>query len=257
MRMLIVLGSLTMIMAFCFADSHADNWQTPCVLTKTQEATLASLTGLQVSSVAAEIVACRIYGSDVLLVRYTDGRLGTFGIGERQDIDTSFHQKEGNPEQKIVAEHLGTEQEHKLFVELRQIWFDAPQKNLASDILAKSDTLVQEIFMTTQPYEIKLATYELLGTLGNRYLPVIQRIPSLPYGATIVYYGAYISLLGDDSPSDQQKNVAMEKLVGIFETTDLNTKFNLSFQISQEIKRVNPNAYEKLHQLMVIIENPS
>ena len=78
---LIVLGTLTMIIGSSVVDTYADDWQTPCVLTDAQKATMSSLTGLPVTSVAAEIVACRTYGSDVLLVRYTDGRMGTFGIG--------------------------------------------------------------------------------------------------------------------------------------------------------------------------------
>jgi hypothetical protein len=139
---------------------------------------------------------------------------------------------------------------------------DALPDELTREELAQSDMLVHRIFDFTPSDQVQLAVYEFLGMRGNRYLSVIEDLPSLLPGAAIVFYSAYLgetisAARSEDTPTDNQKQTVINRLVEIFNTTDLNTQFNLNFEASQEIKRIDPVAYARLKAVGVVIENAS
>lgn len=266
-RILIIASTLTM--PFIFPPQAHAELRSPCILTDSEKAMITKLTRMRddVHLDHTNIKECLIFASHTILIRYEDGYMGMFGIGEgtmsdaKQEIPTVSQPVNELESGEPPIPHAGTEHETKIFTELDQIWrsTDSPD-DLSPEQLAQADALVKELFATTPANEIQLATYNSLGFRGNRYLQIIQDIDSLPPEALVPFYEGYIwdsaiHARTKDIPSDYDKHPALEKLVHIFETTELNKKYHFIFDISQEIERIDPPSYAKLKQIGVISEN--
>lgn len=263
-RILIIASTLT-IPFMSSPQAHAE-LRSPCVLTQSEEAMVAKLTRMRnhLRPDDIKIKECLTFASHTILIRYEGGYVGLFGIGEGTTLDQKqkipvAHEITNEPPE-ISMPHTGTNHERKIFTELDQIWrsTDLPD-DLSPEQLARTDALVKELFAATSADEIQLATYNSLGLRGNRYLGIIKETDSLPPDALIPFYEGYLNNSAihsrtEDMPTDNDEQIALEKLVNIFEMTEPDKIYSLPFDISQKIKKINLDSYASLKELGMITE---
>ena len=100
----------------------------------------------------------------------------------------------------------------------------------------------------------------MLGLRGNRYLPIIQELPSLSSEAAVTFYEGYLGssdpyARAEDMPTDGDKQIAIEKLVQIFETSELNMQHRFTLDVSREIKRIDPDSYNQMKARGIVTED--
>jgi hypothetical protein len=253
----VLVSSLTFIGVFQIAVSRAGEWHSPCPLTEMQQTILKRLQWAQPSTGSAEISACRFYEENILLVRFSNGSMGAYGIGELNDTEAPAAQQDTQ-----ATQFRGTDEEHQLFIELDHIWLQAGlADNLSPEDLARSDMLVRQIFARTPSQQVQLADYEFLGMRGNRYRSTLEDLNPVPPAAAIVFFTAYLEssiphARTDDLPTDQQKLTAIATLLHTFETPELKTQYHFGYEVSLEIKRLDPEAYKKFQAMELTTEYP-
>lgn len=264
-RILIIAS--TLIIPFIFSpQSHAE-LRSPCALTDSEQAMIAKLTRMRNDSHfdRAKIKECLTFASHTVLIRYEDGYVEIFGIGEGIALDqkqeASKDEVNLNPPDETINPHTGNEHERQIFTELDQIWHsvDLPD-DLSPEQLVHADALVKKLFATTPADEIQLATYNSLGFRGNRYLAMIKELSSLSPGVEIIFYEGYLDrqasdMRTEDIPTDSEKQAVIRELIHSLETKQNNTPYLFSPAVSKEIQGLDSAAYEILIQRGVINEN--
>ncbi|MDZ4260095.1 MAG: hypothetical protein U1A25_00355, partial [Candidatus Sungbacteria bacterium] len=196
-RFLMIAGTLTMLFIFPL-QGHAQ-LRSPCILTASEKAMIAKITIMRSDQYFdhAKIQECLTFAPHTILIRYEDGHTEIFGIGEQaapdQKQEVSITNEAANHSSETVIPHIGTQHETNIFTELDQIWrsTDSPD-DLSPEKLIRVDALVQELFATTSSDQINLATYNILGSRGNRYLTTIKELSSLSPGEEIIFYEGYL-----------------------------------------------------------------
>ena len=259
----IIASTLTIPLIFHTPESQAAEPRSPCVLSQSEKTTIAELTHLRapLETILAGAKECIVFSDNSILIRYANGHIGVFDLGD-VSVVSSIGKESSLPNIKnALSDHAGNDQERKLFTELAGIWeSSASSDELPPEEIAKADVLVEEIFATTPINEIPLASYNVLGLRGNRYLGTIERSQSIAPEAAITFYEGYLGSSDvytrtEDMPSDHDKRITIKKMVQIFEASKLDTQYRFTFSASQEIERIDPASYEKLKALGVVTED--
>ena len=262
----IIASTLTTSLTFHTQQSHASELRSPCVLSDTEKTTIAELTHLRapLETILAGVKECVVFSDNSILIRYRNGHIGVFSLGDASAVPSIGKEGEEPSVQNIknaLPDHTGNEQEGKLFTELAGIWgSSASSDELLQTEIAKADALVEEMFATTPINEIPLASYNVLGLRGNRYLGTIERSQSIAPKAAITFYEGYLGSSDvytrmEDMPTDHDKQVTIKKIIQIFEASELYTQYRLTFSVSKEIERIDPASYEKLKARGVVTED--
>ena len=271
LRSLIIASTLIISATFHTQHSQAAELRSPCVLSESEKATITDLTHLRapLDSILAGVKECVVFSDNSILIHYMNGHVAIFGLGDAPTVSFPVvkDQKEFAPQNVInvlpdsKANHAEHDQERKIFTKLSDVWeISLSSGQLSPKDLAKADALVQEMFATVPNNEIQLASYNVLGLRGNRYLPIIQELPSLSSEAAVTFYEGYLGssdpyARAEDMPTDGDKQIAIEKLVQIFEISELDMQYRFTFSASQEIKRIDPVSYEKMKAHGVMTED--
>ncbi len=268
MKRLLYLFIIVSTLTLCFISplpSHAE-LRSPCVLTEFEKAMVVQLTRIYRDSHLdrAKAKECLILGT-AILIRYEDGHIGLFGIGEalNQKQGTSRGDEVPSESRDTTIPHAGTKHERELFTALAQIWQSAPSPDdLPPEQLARADALVQELFTATPVNEIPLADYNIFGMRGNRYFAMIKKLSDLSPEAEITFYEGYLDSQASDMheadiPTDGEKQAVTQRLTRMLETWHSDTPYLLSPAVSKEIQKLDQTAYEILRQRGVISENIS
>lgn len=257
----IIASTLTISVIFHAQHGQAVEPRSPCVLSNSEKATIADLTHLRapLETILAGAKECIVFSYNSVLIRYANGHVGIFGLGDAPIVFLIGKEFSLQNIEDTLPNHTGNDQEKMLFTELAGIWgSSASSDELPPQEIAKADELVEKMFATTPINEIPLASYNVLGLRGNRYLPTIEELSSLSSEAAITFYEGYMGSSDartKDIPTDTDKQTAIEKLVQIFETSDLDKKYHLTLDVSQEIKRIDAASYEKLKARGVVAED--
>lgn len=230
----------------------AKEWQSPCTLSPSQK----SMIGKSVIEQGA-LKECIVFGASTIMVRYYNGHIGIFAIGDQSEAASTQKEEELH---EIMDAQGESGPKKRLPSALADIWHNPTSfERLSPEDLVQADALVQELFTVTSERDIQPATYNLLGLRGNRYLSIIERLSGLSPEAAIAFYDGYIggsmpNISGEDVPNDEEKKIALEKIIRIVETTEPNVKYHFAFDISREIERVDPDSYARLKKYGVVID---
>ncbi len=237
----------------------------PCVLTDSQKAVIAELTRLHSWYPSIETAkACGVF-SGAILVLYENGHRAMFSMGDaivsKQEVP--HLEKVQTEPVSTPALHMGSEKERKLFGELSEVWqsVESPD-DLSQEELTRIDELIKQLFATTPIDKIELATYNMLGSRGNRYLEMIKGLPNLSLKAQATFYEGYFDhqashMRQEDVPTDDQKKIAVQNLLRVFTTQRSDDAYLFSSIISEEIRRLDPAGYELIMQRGAVSEDIS
>ncbi len=238
---LVLLGTFTIPFS-----SYAE-----CLLTDAQKAMIADLTRLHKRHPDLSTARrCIVFREDSLFIYYENGHRAMFHTTDTiATVDTQ--EVVATDAQEVLSQHIGTEREKELFSELDRIWASVVSADeLRPEQLVRADTIVEELFLSVPVNDIELATYNMIGLRGNRYLGTVEGLV-LSSKAQATFYEGYIdsdasNMVKEDIPTDAQKREAIQKLVRVFRDQGDDKTYLFSWFTSEEIRRLDPSAYQIL-----------
>lgn len=266
LRALIMASTLILFFMPLIKQTYAGNMRSPCILTALQKALVSELTRFYESSylaTQANIKKCIVLGDTTILIYYENGYVGLFSSGDTIDLYSRQKQMESRNTQvpdelrDTINQRASNEEAGKLFNEFIEIWYSARSPDeLSREKLTYADALVQKLLaaMPSEPF-----TFSSLGSRGNRYLALVDQFGSLPMEMLLAFYEGYIDsdhrARTEDIPTDDDKRVAIRKLVNMLE---IRNPYTWSFHLLtplREIKRIDPSSYVRFQELGIIRKN--
>lgn len=252
---------------------QAAQWRVPCQLSKNERRVISKLTHMRepLYAILTGAKTCMSLNPHTILIRYANGDIRIFGIDNSRIAlsDAEKNNDEYVPSsqaQDISYErYYANNEQEKLIGQFKDLWYSALlPDNLTAETLAQADVLVQDMFMTIPTIEIPPSDYISLGLRGNRYLSIIENLHSLTPDQEINFMKGYLETSSpailtrtEDMPSDSDKQVAVQKILGLYESSHDPKTLPLITSVSKEIKMIDPEAYMRLIDLGAIYkENP-
>ena len=249
--------------------AQAVQWRMPCKLDRNEKKFISAL--MQPWEYPHAILAgakeCISFGPDTLLIRYENGDMRVFGI-DNSHVALSAPEKNNDEHVPSSQNHdisyeryYADNQQEKLFFQFRDLWYSTLSPDqLTAETLALADALIQEMFVTTPTIEIPPPDYLSLGFRGNRYLSIIENLNSLTPDQEINFMKGYLEaskpvILArtEDMPNDSDKQVAVQKILKLYESSENPNMLTSLTSVGKEIERLDPDAYAALTQLGAIV----